>query len=148
MGFIKKSRTQVFPGERPCGTAERSPGPRWLAARQAPRLCWWGRAGSVSRHPISFADSNALLAYGQERSHELSFIPNFLLLCSSLENTSAGHCIWGFVQDFAVGLPLQHPTASAPPMGMGCQGNLSFHRGSAARGAQLRVFAEEAAHGK
>lgn len=62
-----------------------------------------------------------------ERSNELSFIPNFLLLYFSLENTSAGHCIWGFVQDFAVGLPLQHPTASAPPLGMGCQETLSFH---------------------
>lgn len=87
--------------------------------------------------PSVFADSNALLADRRERGHELSFIPNFLLLCSSLENTSAGHCIWGFVQGFAVGLPLQHPTASAPPTGDGVTGKpelsprLGSTRGSA-----------------
>lgn len=65
--------------------------------------------GSMSRHPTSFAASNALLTDGPESSHEFS----------SLENTSAWHCIWGFELDFALGLPFQHPPASAPHWGLG-----------------------------
>lgn len=69
------------------------------------------------------------------------FNPNFLLCCSSLGNRSAGHYIWGFVQGFAVGLPLPRPTACAPLLGTECQEILSFSpRLSSSWGSVMCVY--------
>lgn len=58
----------------------------------------------------------------------MSFVANFFaVVFSSLENTSAGHCSWGVVQDFAVALPLQHSTATAA-VGMGGQQTPNSHQ--------------------